>query len=210
MSCLWCKYFCISTNTSISPHISLCHSLFLSAENSSLNWVQVRNGRGPTHLNLYLISWQSTKAAVKAAVLAFWVISMEHLYKASLMLGRKAQYAFKIILSIPFLAQKRSLNLSPLTDSQARIYPTDIFWGIPLGVATAAKDVTFNPAFIPPLGGIYPSLPWVKSPSLPHSSSWNQCWSLVHLASSLSVSSSHNTCSFYQLCFSIFSVIDIL
>lgn len=132
---------------------------------------------------------------MKAAVLAFSVTHVEHLYKASLMLGRKTKCAFKIILPISFLAQKSSLNFSPLTESRAKIFPTDLSWG----AVTAARDVTFNPAFIPPSGGIYPSLPWVKSPSLLHT--WHRCWSLVHLASSPSLGSSHNTCSFLSVVF---------
>lgn len=99
------------------------------------------------------------------------------------MLGRKeGRCAFKILFPIPFLAQKGSLNLSPRTESWSRMYPTVL--RCLTGHCYSNRDLMLNPAFIPPLRGIYLSLPWVKSPSLPHNKSWHWSGSLVHLAPS--------------------------
>lgn len=125
---------------------------------------------------------------------------MEHLYKASLMLERKWKHAFKPILP-HFFPVLNDLSFFPLAESRAKIYPIDISWDNPPGVATAAMSVTFNLVFILPLG----MYPWVKSPSLPNSSSWHQCWCLVHLASSLYMGSSQILIAFLN-CSTIISV----
>lgn len=120
--------------------------------------------------------------------------------------GKVRTCPFSQYSPISFLSLERSLSCFSLTEFQARIHPTDISWGNPLGVATAATAVTFNVVFILPLG----TYPWVKSPSLPNTNSWHQCWCLIHLASSLCMGSSRNTSRIYQQCFTIISVIIML
>lgn len=120
--------------------------------------------------------------------------------------GKVKTCPFSQYFPIFFLSQEWSLSCFSLTEFQARIYLTDISWGNPLGVATAAMAVTFNVVFILPLG----TFPWVKSQSLPNTNSWHQCWCLIHLASSLCMGSSRNTSRIYQQCFTIISVITML
>lgn len=108
-----------------------------------------------------------------------------HLFKTFLMLERKSEHAFEPILP-HILPVPNDLSYFPLTESQSRIYPIDISWGNPPGIAIAVMTVTFNLVFILPLG----MHPWVKSLSLPNSNSWHRSWCFVHLASSLYMGSS--------------------